>query len=308
MPESRELNIDRSTIAPIIPLKTREVQEKVTDSAQNQPVAPTEAQLRYWWWQRENKLLVGGDRYMESRYEVSIDKSGSPGQGNIHLPVRQVNQVSNDWLTLIILLVVVLMASVRTIWHKYLGRLFHSVINASSSDRLFEEKNSSVSLGIFQLDIIFYLVLSIFIYQWINFYPYDFTYRHFVLYGLSLASVVFYFLLKKIIYRFAGFLVKKQGETEEYLFTMNNFNRITGLVLFPVIILIAYAPFRREEVLFITGGFIVISLYFLLIVRGFVTLVKKQFSIFYLFLYFCTLEFLPLVLLYNVLIKEVGIV
>jgi len=104
-----------------------------------------------------------------------------------------------------------------------------------------------------------------------------------------------------MLYRFAGLLIERSGETEEYLFNMNNYNRITGVGLLPVITLIAFSPFQNIGWLVSTGVFLVVSLYFLLISRGFITLLKKQFSIFYLFLYFCTLEFLPLVLLYKIL-------
>jgi hypothetical protein len=301
LPEPGELKIERTPLAPLIP-PAREVLSKKTDTIQKESVPPTREQLRYWWWQRENRLLVDSSRYMESYTDLQFSHFHGIERGEIRLPARQIHQAGNDWLTLIIMLVLILVVSVRTSWYKYLGRLFHSVINASTSNRLFQEKNSSVLFGALQLDILFYLVFSVFIFQLIHFFSLDFPYRNFILYAMSLLFVVSYYFLKKMLYKFAGLLIEKPGETEEFLFNMNNFNRITGLVLLPLITLIAFSPFRNIGWLVSAGIFLVVTLYFLLISRGFITLLKKQFSIFYLFLYFCTLEFLPLVLLYKILV------
>lgn len=300
--EPGKLNIGQTTAVPLKPIPTREFLRKDTDSVQSQPAPPSREQLRYWWWLRENKLLVDSSRYMQPRSEVLTNSYAGVEATGVHLPERPVRKASNDWLILLILLAVVLFASVRTSWTKYLGRLFYSVVNQSISYRLFQEKNSSLLFGAFQLDIIFYLVFSVFVFQMIKFFRLEFFSQNFFLFLMSLVFVVSYFLLKRAIYRFTGFVVEKQVETEEFLFNMSNFNRITGMMLLPVVTLIAFSPFRNTEILIISGVFMVISLYFLLIMRGFITLLKKQFSIFYLFLYFCTLEILPLVLLYKVLV------
>ncbi|MDD2380275.1 MAG: DUF4271 domain-containing protein [Mariniphaga sp.] len=296
------INLEHLSSGPLKPIETREVFRRDSDSADTQPAPPTLAQLRYWWWMRERNLLVDSSRYMEPRSGDLSKNFTSLEVDGVHLPERQIRQLNNDWLTLILLLVIVLFASVRTSWNKYLGQLFHSVVNESTSYRLFQEKNSSMLLGAFQLDIVFYFVFSAFVYQLINYYQLDFLYHNFFLYLTSLIFVVAYFTLKKFLYRFIGFLFEQPVDTEEYVYNMGNFNRITGILLIPVVILIAFSPIRPVGIIIFLGIFIVFMLYFLLILRGFITLFRKQFSIFYLFLYFCTLEFLPLVLLYKVLI------
>jgi hypothetical protein len=83
---------------------------------------------------------------------------------------------------------------------------------------------------------------------------------------------------------------------------MDNVNRIAGLVLFPVVLLVAYYPGEDPAIPVVTGIIVAFILYFMLIYRGTIILLKKQLSIFYLFLYFCTLEFLPLVLIYKIVV------
>jgi hypothetical protein len=302
--EAGQLNVERNALLPLIPSTERKTEIKKTDTTDisPQPTAPTPAQQRYWWWQQENKLLVGDSRYMESRSELPVIASSTIDNSGLHLPERQINNTNYDWLTLLLLVALVLFASVRTIWSKYVVSLFHSVINYATSVRMLQEKNTSVIQGAFQLDLLFYLIFSAFAFQLINFFNINLRFTSFKLFIFSIGLILSYFLLKKLIYRVTGFLIEKNSETAEYVFNMNNFSRVAGIVLFPLVTVIAFYPFSNLYLPVAAGIVLVTAIYFLLIIRGFVILFRKQFSIFYLFLYFCTLEFLPLVLLYKILV------
>lgn len=308
LPNTGKLNIERSQTIPIMPLIPRDTTEQKTDTieASSRPAPPTREQLRYWWWQREKKLLVGDSRYMLPRGEIELTSSLKTETQGFRLPVRRINRENNDWLTLLLMVVLVLLALVRTAWDKYMGNLFHSAVNYSTSSRIFQEKNTSVLQGAFWLDVLFYLVFSVFVFQLLDYFRIDLPWRKIYQYLFSLGLVLVYFSAKKMIYRLMGILVEKKSETGEFLFNMDNFNRVTGLVLFPVVTVIAFYPFSSVLLPIAIGLFVFVSLYLLLLSRGFLILLKKQFSIFYLFLYFCTLEFLPLVLLYKILVVQVS--
>ncbi len=305
LPETGGLNIERNAPVPLTPLPETEPSREKTDTTPQQakPSPPTPAQLRYWWWQRENNLLVGESRYIEPRNELQVQSETTFKEiSGLKLPERHINSINYDWVTLILILALIFLASVRITWSKYLVHLFQSVVNYSTSYRMFQEKNSSLLQGAFRLDLIFYLVFSVFVFQLFVFFKLEIPYHSFYLYLVSLAIVLFFLLLKKALYKTFGFIINKTEETSEYLFNLNNFNRVTGLLLLPVIAIIAFYPFPNLQVPVIIGITITVFLYFILLSRGFVILLKKQFSIFYLFLYFCTLEFLPLVLLYKILV------
>jgi hypothetical protein len=267
-----------------------------------QPVVPSAVQLRNGWWQREKNLLVGGERYMEPRSDLAVTFAMKSIQPELQLPYRLINQVNHDWLTILLLVAAGLFASIRISWNKYLGNLFLSVANYSTSYRMFNEKNTSLKLGAFQLDVLFYLVFSAFLFQLADYFRMEFPYKGFYLYLYSLGILLCYFLAKKSIYRLTGIVIEKTMETGEYLFHAGNFRRVAGLILIPIVALIAFSPFGDMGFPVWFGMIAVALLYFLLILRGFVILLKKQFPIFYLFLYFCTLEILPLVLLYRILV------
>jgi hypothetical protein len=302
--EGGQLNIKPTAPLPLISAPERKTEIKNADTLKSQPksTGPTKAQQRYLWWQQENKLVIGNSRYIEPRTEFQLVSASNNESVGLQLPAHQLNQINYDWLTFLLLVALAIFASVRTTWNKYMLYLFQSVVNNATSARMFQEKNTSDLQGAFQLDILFYLVFSVFIFQLLNFFNIDLPIRNSRLFLFSIGLIVAYFLIKKLIYRFLGFLIEKTGETKEYLFNMNNFARVAGIVLFPVVTVIAFYPFSNIKVPVFSGIFLVGIIYFLLITRGFVILLNKQFSIFYLFLYFCTLEFLPLVLLYKILV------
>ena len=303
-PEPGQLRIDRTAPRPLEPLPERQTEIKKIDTIEipPKPTPPTAAQQRYWWWQQEKKLLIGDSRYIKPRNESPVITSSIIENSGLQLPERQINSTNYDWLTLLLLVALVLFASVRTIWSKYVVSLFQSVVNYATSIRMFQEKNTSVIQGAFQLDLLFYLIFSAFTFQLVRFFNINLPFSNLKLFLFSIGLILSYFLFKKLIYRVIGFLIEKNSETAEYVFNMNNFTRVAGIVLFPVVTVIAFYPFSNLHVPVTTGIILVAAIYFLLIIRGFVILFRKQFSIFYLFLYFCTLEFLPLILLYKILV------
>ncbi len=294
LPESEGLKIDRSTT---VSLEDIQVRERSTNTERIFKSPPIRKSIR----QREQNLMVGGSKFIETRNEVNLVAMVSTDQG-LHLPQRPINFYSYDWITLMLLVSVALFASVRTTWNKYMTNIFQSTVNYSTALRMYQEKNSSHFYGAFQLDVLFYLVFAIFAFQVLNYFGIDLPYQNFFLYLVCLTFIVFFFMVKNTIYRFMGALIRKKSETGEYLFNANNFKRVAGLILLPLVAVIAFYPYGKENIPVTAGMIIVLFLYLLLVFRGFIILIRKQFSIFYLFLYFCTLEFLPLVLLYKILV------
>lgn len=265
------------------------------------PALPTHLQIRYWQWNREQKLLVGSERLMVPRTDVKLTSTVTIDDKGLALPYRPVANHNTDWLTILLLLALILFASVRNSYSKYLGHLLHSVINYSTGFRMFQEKNSSVLQGAFRLEIYFYLTASVFVFQLIQFFQIKTTFSNLVLFLFCFGAVLAYYFIKKMFYLLFGMVMEGTGETSEFLFNMDNFNRVTGLFLFPIITVVAFYPFENPDIPVFTGIFIITVMYLMLLYRGSKILLKKQFSIFYLFLYLCTLEILPLLLIFKMI-------
>jgi hypothetical protein len=274
------------------------IQSGTTQTVQRQTVQ----QLRYLERQRENKLLVGGSRYMEPKNEILLISSVDVNVKKIGLPYREKAVNSTDWLTIVLLLGLVLFATVKNSFSKYLNYLMQSVFIYSTARRMFQEKNNSVFQASIRMELFFYLTMSVFLYQLANHFRIELSYGKFFLYLICLGLVIVYYFVKILLYRFVGSVTEGKQETSEYLFNMSNFNRIAGIFIFPVVTFIAFNPFENIDIVIIAGILVLSGFYILLISRGIGILLKKQFSIFYLFLYLCTLEFLPLLLIYKIVV------
>ena len=294
LPETQGLKMDR--VEPVS-LESMTQRERATGSEKTIVSQPVSKSVR----SRQQNLVDGGGKFIEPRNELNFVALASSGN-ELHLPQRPISFVSYDWITLILLIGVALFASVRTTWNKYMINLLQSTVNYSTALRMYQEKNSSHFYGAFQLDVLFYVVFPVFAFQVLNHFRIDLPYQNIYLYLFCLSFIVLFFMAKNTLYRFMGALIRKKGETGEYLFNAGNYKRVAGLVLLPLVAVIAFYPYGSESIPVIAGVVIVVLLYLLLVLRGFIILIKKQFSIFYLFLYFCTLELLPLVLLYKILV------
>ncbi len=266
------------------------------------PKPPTRAQIRYWQKQQEAKLLIGDSRYIKPRTNVQLVTEKVAD--NIGLPEHQLSRMPGDWITIILMFLLFVFATLKVPFTKYLKHLFASLVNYQTASRMYNEKNFSILHGAFRLEIYFYFISSLFLYQVLTFYGTRVPFANFSLFLFSFGVVITYFLLKQLLYKTIGIINKESFLTNEYIFNINNFNRVLGLVIFPVSAVIAYSPyFKSSGVMMFLGVLIVAIVYLMSLFRGMKILLKKQISIFYLFLYLCTLEFLPLLLIFKMVFE-----
>jgi hypothetical protein len=218
-------------------------------------------------------------------------------------PGKKVTRTNPDWLIGLLVLLFLLFATVKLVFNKYLSQVVQSTINYSTFSRLFRERYFNLFHASFRLDVIFNLILSLFGYQFISLYKINFGLsKSYNVYLACLGVVISYFTAKRIIYYLLGILTESKQDVQEYLFSITIFNRVLGLFLLPISATIAFIPMSQVEILLYAGLAIVAIFYILSLMRGAKIFLKKQFSISYLILYLCTLEFLPLLLIYNLLL------
>jgi hypothetical protein len=126
--------------------------------------------------------------------------------------------------------------------------------------------------------------------------------KSYSVYLICLGIVIGYFFAKRLIYYILGVLTESKAEVQEYLFSITVFNRVLGLFLLPVTATIAFVPLSQVEPILVVGLAIIGIFYLMSLIRGAKIFLKKHFSISYLILYLCTLEILPLLLIYNLLL------
>lgn len=229
---------------------------------------------------------------------TSITIPGKPhGREGAELSIR-----SNEWIYGVILLCLILFASVRLIFGKYLSSLLSGLVSYSTASRLYRERGYKILHGSFRLDLLMVLILPAFLFQMAK--KYQFSYLgmdSFKLYLTFLLFTLAFFLSKIVAYNLVGAVLGRVQDIKEVLFNMGLFAKGVGMFVLPVVTLIALATFRPENFIYLGIG-IVSILYLGALLRGFWVGLKRGVSIFYLILYLCTLEILPLLLIFKLIL------
>lgn len=154
--------------------------------------------------------------------------------------------------------------------------------------------------------IIFFINFSYFLYKINTYYGYiSYSFNDIIFYLICLITLFAIYAFRIISLRLLSGLLKAEYEMSEYIFTIFITSNAWGLLLFPVNIAMEYSkiPFYY---LIIAGGSILALFYMIRLIKGImIAYVTGRFSIFHLFLYFCTLEILPLIVIIKLLMSRI---
>ena len=208
------------------------------------------------------------------------------------------------WISVLIILCFFLFAIAQYSYYKRMQQIVKSffatrLFNQLSRDSgLFRER---VSIFLFSS---YLLCLSLFLFNSYNFY-FDIPLSGLISFWLFikiLAGVSIFYLFKMWLFNFSGFIFKTKKETSDYVFNIYIFGQIAGIALLPVIVLVSYL---HSETIIYAGGILLVLLYIYSLYRGMICVTHGvKISVYYLFLYLCTLEILPLFIIakiFNVL-------
>lgn len=259
-----------------------------------------------------NKIIKEGDTLQHTIFPIvePIQKADThliSGQLINRRPKSEIKQFTNiDWVTGFNIIILILIVYTRVVFGKFFKPMFQSTFVYNLSVRIFNEKNLVFNRFFNILNILFLLSLPAFITLSLDFYGfriYNFNFWQHYLIFLALHLVIIF--IKKSINLFIGSLFRINNIIAEYTFQGNLFLKISGLLIIPIIIIIPYLPEKIVEFFIIAIVTVLLLLYFIRILRLFSITIRKGFSIFYLILYFCTLEIGPCLIIFKILNKSI---
>lgn len=152
--------------------------------------------------------------------------------------------------------------------------------------------------------LIYLVTMSLFIFE-----VYDLVFRQdggklpqgFPLFAIISASVFFFWILKIGLIRILAFIFRTRLTTREYILNILIFDILTGILLLPVLVFAIY----MKSVIFLEICMVILVIFFCIrLVRGFLIGISiTKFSYVFLFVYLCSLELLPLIVLTKVVLK-----
>lgn len=225
----------------------------------------------------------------------------------VHDGPQLLNRTSPDWVFLILILVLAAFAWLRTYYNKYFVQIMSAFWNNNLTNQIVRDESILVQRASVILNILFNLVGALFLYFVSIYYSWP-------LGGIGTGLNRFLFLalivtaayaVKFLILKICGYLFHITREMSTYLFIVFLINNILCLLLIPLVSLFAFSNFINAGWLMVASIILVAIAYLYRIVRGLaIGWTSAVFSPYYLFLYLCTLEFAPLLLLIKILSQK----
>lgn len=236
---------------------------------------------------KQTKLIAHNDT---SVHATQIQSTGF--QGNLR------HEAGFSWLPAILISTLFIFSWIKLMYYKYVLQVLGATVNYQVSNRLFRERNvliRNMSLGLNTIFAINTGLLIFYLFKYLNIEP--IKANPFVSLSIYSISVLIIYFIKTFFLRVLGFLFMVKEEFAEYIHNINLFNKNTGLLLFPVVILYPYINEHLKPVVLYTGITLFLLMILLRFFRGFQIIIRKGVSVFYLILYLCAIEILPVLLL-----------
>lgn len=245
-----------------------------------------------------NQMIIqGGDRSIILLTERSRSQQAEKKEILIkHLKTGQnlpESRFNNDWVVFVVVTVAFLFSLIRTNTgnNQPLSRffLFRGINDPGSRD----------NIGLFHwqstiLNLISFFIISLFSYYLATFYefiPQGFSGLAF--WSVSLITIVILFTLRNAVCVVTGNMSGQKEVFNEYLVAIYQFYHFSALILLVLIIFVSYTLIFPAKVFLVIGIVTIAIMYLIRVTRLLIIFINRNISIFYLILYLCALEILP---------------
>ena len=203
-----------------------------------------------------------------------------------------------DWLIFVVLVMAALYVFISTIYKRLFNEmkkffLFSGIGDTASRDIqvLFHWKSTIINL-------VSFLNIALFAYCAADFYEFiPDKIPGIIFWAICFVAIAVVITIRHIICLITGNISEEKDLFDEYIITIYHSYRYLAVILFILTIFILYTRFIPAETLFTAGLVMLALVYSIRLIRFFFIFLKKNISIFYLILYLCALEFLPVLVL-----------
>ena len=179
-------------------------------------------------------------------------------------------------------------------------KIARSILNDNMLRQSMNQEKSGTSLLFLVLYFLFAINISIVLYKYVNTNT-DFS--GFINWFILLGSILGLYLGRHLCYRLIGFIFPVSKEIGQYSYTTGLFNVFLGLILLPMNLFIVFAPDKLSVSLMYISLIMIGFFYLFRLFRGgFIFSRLMNSNIFHIFIYICTCEIAPMLIIYRMLV------
>lgn len=214
---------------------------------------------------------------------------------------------SNSFLLGVILFGLILMAVLVTTLRPFINKCYRAVLNENMLNQIYRERETGTFTPYFLLYISFFIQAGIFLFLIFRHHELSFQTSPFLLLLGCILLIAVLFFLKHLLLAIVGNIFPISKETRVYSFTIMVYSIILGLLLAPANLMTAYAPVDSIRYFIIASLVMIVALYVVRAFRGLLLANNYlRFHIFHFLLYICTVEIVPILVLYKMITNQLG--
>lgn len=222
--------------------------------------------------------------------------------GRYTISIRQWTGKEAIFYALIALLI--FFAIIRNGFGRYIDDLFKTFFRTTIRQRQIKEQLLQSPLPSLLLNVFFVLSVSLFAALALQHFALGIHYPFWLLYGYCLGALALIYLGKFLVMKFIGWLMGSMEAADTYIFVIFSANKIMGIALLPVLLLLGFNQGFTSQVAITLGLVIVIGLFAYRFFLSFVSIQRQvSISFFHFALYLAAFEVVPLLLINKLLLR-----
>ncbi len=237
---------------------------------------------------------------------TSLEKTISESPPPIKNENTPKGEETSGFLFWALLLMMIFLALEITFFKSLIGKVYRAFTNDNILKLLHREQRNIIAFPYLLLYIFFFVSFGIFsflTFHYFGFVPKSLSVLLYCIVGLSLI-----FLIKHILLKIVELIFPVQKEIKQYSFSLVVFSSILGFALVPFNIIVAFASPSIAKLALYGGLITIFGIIVFCILRGlFIASKYLSFHKFHFFLYLCTVEIAPALVIIKILLLKAGI-
>lgn len=258
---------------------------------------------------KTDTIIVSQDMVTTAPQEKKVENTRPLAEFDekvLRINYTKVGDIENGWMFWALLLSLVVLGVSKLIFPKRTGSsLFTYVFNYNFAQKEFYKAVENYQFVTFLMECLFSFNIGLFTFFALR-EGFGWEVDQMQAIVRTLILTVFFFaiyFLKKLFYLFVANIFDKEEYARECNFNVYLYNSAIMVCLYPLLIALAFLKTEiiSTNTLLIIGYCIIGFFYILRLFREFQISRKNRVSVFYIFLYFCTLEILPILILVKII-------
>ncbi len=202
------------------------------------------------------------------------------------------------WYILLFIVLLLIFGVIRWFFREPLLRTLRGFQSSYQAYRDFKGGTIVYSQYNILASILYFLSLGFILYRINDFFKAIILWGNFTTFIIIVIAIIVFTYLKILLYLLLGFVVKSYQVTREFVYSWIIIIHVSGIILLPIAITLAFVNTTLFPY-FMWIGLSLLTLFNIYrLIRGFKIIFQKKFPLYYILLYLCTLEFLPIAALW----------